>query len=108
MHDTSVAVSDKELGAGELLGNTTSVLILLIISRSNDRLSTGERNTLNSAEVQVFEPGNEPEVEVVEADSSLLISTHEVLVIDSHEDIEGRVSQLNNLDESFLVVITDS
>ena len=108
LHDTSVAVSDKELGAGELLGNTTSVLILLIISRSNDRLSTGERNTLNSAEVQVFEPGNEPEVEVVEADSSLLISTHEVLVIDSHEDIEGRVSQLNNLDESFLVVITDS
>ena len=91
-----------------MLGNTPSVLILLVVSRSNDRLSTGERNTLNSAEVQVFEPGNEPEVEVVEADSSLLISTHEVLVIDSHEDIEGRVSQLNNLDESFLVVITDS
>ena len=108
MHYTSVAVSDKELGTGELLGNTSSVLILLVVARSNDRLSTGERNTLNSAEVQVFEPGNEPEVEVVEADSSLLISTHEVLVIDSHENIEGRVSQLNNLDESFLVVITDS
>ena len=108
MHDTSVAVSDKEFRAGELLGNTASVLILLVVSRSNDRLSTGERNTLDSAEVQVFEPGNEPEVEVVEADSSLLISTDEVLVIDSHEDIEGRVSQLNNLDESFLVVITDS
>ena len=91
-----------------MLGNTSSVLILLVVSRSNDRLSTGERNTLNSAEVQIFEPGNEPEVEVVEADSSFLISTDEVLVIDSHEDIKGRVSQLNNLDESFLVVITDS
>jgi hypothetical protein len=49
LHDTSVAVSDKELGAGELLGNTPSVLILLVVSRSNNRLSTGERNTLNSA-----------------------------------------------------------
>lgn len=82
--------------------------MVLVVLLSNDRLGAGERNTLDSAQVKVLEPGDKPEVEVVEADGSLLISTNEVLVVNSHEDIEGRVGQLNNLDESLLVVITDS
>jgi hypothetical protein len=51
-------------------------------------LSAGEGNTLDLAQVEVLEPRNEPEVEIVKADATLLVTADEILIIDSHQDVD--------------------
>lgn len=51
-------------------------------------MSAGEGNTLDLAQVEVLEPRNEPEVEIVKADATLLVTAHEILIIDSHQDVD--------------------
>jgi len=112
LHHAGAAVSNEELSTSELLGDVVSVvlLLLLVVLRGDNRLGAGERDRLEFAQVQVLEPGDEPEVEVVETDASLLVTADEVLVVNSHEDGDGVEvgGDLYNFNKSFLVVIADS
>lgn len=111
LHHTGAAVSYEELSTSELLGDVVSVVfLLLVVLRGDNRLGAGERDRLEFAQVQVLEPGDKPEVEVVETDASLLVTTDEVLVVNSHEDGNGVEvgGDLYNFNKSLLVVITDS